>query len=68
MSWLAQNGLPIGELISLLTAVCFALSVVFFTRAGRLIGSMTLNPIRLATGFVFLTAYGAIMRGTSTAH
>ncbi|MFT5357789.1 MAG: drug/metabolite transporter (DMT)-like permease [Polyangiales bacterium] len=62
--WLSQPGLPIGELISLLTAVCFALSVVFFTRAGRRIGSMTLNPIRLAMGFVFLMAYGAVMRGT----
>lgn len=64
MIWLSQSALPIGELISLLTAVCFALSVVFFTRAGRRIGSMTLNPIRLAMGFVFLVAYGAIMRGT----
>lgn len=63
MNRLLESDLPIGELISLLTAVCFALSVVFFTRAGRRIGSMTLNPIRLAMGFVFLAAYGAIMRG-----
>lgn len=64
MDWLSQLALPVGELISLLTAVCFALSVVFFTRAGRRIGSMTLNPIRLAMGLVFLTVYGAVMRGT----
>ncbi|MEM9070131.1 MAG: DMT family transporter [Myxococcota bacterium] len=55
---------PIGETAALLTAACFAGSVVFFTQAGRRIGSLTLNPIRLVMGFVYLTVYGALVRGT----
>ena len=56
--------LPLGELLALATAACFAGSVVFFTRAGRRAGSLTINPIRLAIGFVYLCAYGAIVRSS----
>ncbi|MEM6959102.1 MAG: DMT family transporter, partial [Myxococcota bacterium] len=57
------SDLPVGEVLSLLTACCFALSVLFFSRAGERIGSLNLNPIRLAIGLAFLSAYGTFARG-----
>lgn len=37
----------VGELASLLTAVCWTLSAIFFEKAGRRVGSLSVNILRL---------------------
>ena len=42
-----------GELISLGTAFCWTFTVVGFESAGKRVGSLPVNIIRLAFGFIF---------------
>lgn len=44
----------IGELAALAVAVCWTLSALFFEKAGRKIGSLPVNIIRLVWAFVLL--------------
>lgn len=44
----------IGEIAALLTAVCWMLSAIFFEKAGRKVGSLSVNIIRLLLAIVFL--------------
>ncbi len=44
----------IGEVASLLTAVCWTLSAIFFEKAGRRTGSLSVNIIRIFLGILFL--------------
>ncbi|MEC9485373.1 MAG: DMT family transporter [Candidatus Izemoplasma sp.] len=44
----------IGELISIGTALCWTITVVSFEFAGKRVGSLSVNFIRLIMGFVFL--------------
>lgn len=53
----------LGELAALGTAVCWALGSLAFTRAGRRIGSLPLNVIRLALALVFAAIAGLVLRG-----
>jgi drug/metabolite transporter (DMT)-like permease len=52
-----------GEVAALLTAFCWAGSSLFFTHAGRLVGSMVVNRMRLAFAVAFLMAAHQILLG-----
>lgn len=53
----------IGELASLLTAVCWTLSALFFEKAGRRVGSLSVNILRLFLGIFFLGVTTYFTRG-----
>lgn len=53
----------IGELASLLTAVCWMLSAIFFEKAGRRVGSLSVNILRLFLGILFLGTTTLFTRG-----
>lgn len=55
--------LHVGELAALTTAVCWATSSLAFTRAGRRIGSLSLNLLRLVLALVFAAILATIRRG-----
>jgi len=44
----------IGELAALLTAACFSVSSIFFTRAGKIYGALVSNRLRLAVAVILL--------------
>lgn len=52
-----------GEVAALATAMCWTVTALAFEFAGKRIGSLTVNLIRLALGFVFLTVMVTIRRG-----
>ena len=52
-----------GELIALFTAVCWTVTVISFEYAGKRVGALSVNLIRLLFGFVFITIYLLITRG-----
>jgi drug/metabolite transporter (DMT)-like permease len=52
-----------GELAALGTACCWTVTALAFESAGRRIGSLPVNLLRLAIGFLFLTAFGALVHG-----
>lgn len=52
-----------GELAALLTAVCWSGSGLAFEDAGRRIGSLSVNIIRLAMALVFFMVLGFFSRG-----
>ncbi len=54
----------IGEIASLLTAVCWMLSAIFFEKAGRRVGSLSVNIIRIFLGILFLGITTLFTRGT----
>lgn len=47
-----------GEILALLTALCWTITAVCFEIAGKKIGSLTLNLIRLVIAFIFIAFYG----------
>jgi drug/metabolite transporter (DMT)-like permease len=51
-----------GELAALATACFWTITALSFEVAGKRIGSLSLNLIRLCTGFVFLTVFLALFR------
>ncbi|MDO5522752.1 MAG: DMT family transporter [Bacteroidia bacterium] len=53
----------IGEIASLLTAVCWTLSAIFFEKAGRRVGSLSVNIIRIFLGIIFLGLTTLVTRG-----
>lgn len=53
-----------GELAALLTAVCWTFTGLAFEYAGKKIGSLTVNLIRLFIGFIFLGIYTLITSGS----
>lgn len=53
----------LGELFAILTAICWAITSTAFEHAGKKIGSLSLNIIRLWFAFVFLMIYSGITRG-----
>jgi drug/metabolite transporter (DMT)-like permease len=59
-----ELGTRIGEIAALGTAVCWCVSTLLFEVAGRRIGSLAVNLIRLVPAFLCLCAYGALVRGT----
>jgi drug/metabolite transporter (DMT)-like permease len=54
----------VGELSALAVAVCWTLSALFFEKAGRLIGSLSVNIIRLVWAFIMLGITLLITRGS----
>lgn len=53
----------LGELAALTTALCWAGSSLVFARAGRRIGSVSLNLLRLVLALAFSAALAAARRG-----
>jgi len=53
-----------GELISLGTAMCWTLTVVSFEYAGKRVGSLPVNIIRLLFGFIFLGITLTVLNGS----
>jgi drug/metabolite transporter (DMT)-like permease len=46
--------MPIGELAALATSLCWSFTSTFFTLAGRLVGSVVVNRVRLVLAIGFL--------------
>lgn len=53
----------LGELAALGTACCWTVTSVAFTAAGRRVGSLPVNFIRLPLAFVLLAILGLVVRG-----
>jgi len=53
-----------GEIAALLTAVCWAFNSVVFTRAGKRVGAVTVNSVRLWTSFPALLLLHWLLFGT----
>lgn len=53
-----------GELAALATAACWTVTAMSFEHAGKKIGSGPLNLIRLVLGFLFLSLFLFIFRGS----
>ncbi len=53
----------LGEIYSLLTAVFWTITAISFELAGRKIGSLSVNYIRLVIGFVLISIFTAFSRG-----
>jgi len=52
-----------GELAALATAFCYTLNGIYFESAGKKVGSLAVNFIRLIIGFIFLSIFTYINRG-----
>jgi len=55
--------ISLGEIAALGTASCWMVSALSFEAAGKRIGSLSLNMIRLVIAFGLLAIYAAIVRG-----
>lgn len=56
-------GSNIGEIAALATAFCWTISATSFEMAGRKVGSLSVNYIRLFIGFIFISVYSYFTRG-----
>ncbi|MHC4661263.1 MAG: DMT family transporter [Planctomycetota bacterium] len=52
-----------GEFAALTTAFCWTFTALSFTAAGKRIGSLSVNLIRLCIAFILFVIYGWIFRG-----
>ncbi len=53
----------LGEIAALLTAACWTVTAMAFESAGKRVGALSLNLIRLVIGLVFLGLYNAVVNG-----
>jgi drug/metabolite transporter (DMT)-like permease len=53
----------LGEIAALLTAACWTVTAMAFESAGKRVGALSLNLIRLLIGLIFLAIYNAIVNG-----
>lgn len=53
----------IGELAALATAICWTIMGLFFESAGKRVGSLAVNFIRLVFGFLFISIFTYFYRG-----
>jgi len=53
----------IGEFAALATAFFWTITALAFEAAGRRVGSLSLNLLRLAAGLIFLTLFSGLFRG-----
>lgn len=53
----------LGELAALTTALCWTLSATAFEVAGKRVGSLSVNLIRLVLAFVLISGYNLFTRG-----
>jgi drug/metabolite transporter (DMT)-like permease len=51
----------LGEIAALLTAACWTVTAMAFESAGKRVGALSLNLIRLVIGLLFLAVYNAIV-------
>jgi len=54
----------IGEYAALLTAVFWTITAIAFESAGKKVGSLSTNLIRLFMAFIFIGIYGQVTRGS----
>ncbi|AQR93842.1 MULTISPECIES: DMT family transporter [Clostridium] len=52
-----------GGLVALITAICWAISPIAFEYAGKKVGSLSVNFIRLIVAFIFIGIYTYFSRG-----
>jgi len=50
----------LGEIAALLTAVCWTVTAMAFESAGKRVGALSLNLIRLLIGLIYLSLFNAI--------
>ena len=53
----------LGEIAALLTAACWTVTAMAFEKAGKRVGALSLNLIRLIIGLLFLALYNVVMQG-----
>lgn len=53
----------IGEIAALGTALCWTIVGIAFESAGKRVGSLSVNYIRLVFGFLFISLYAYVSRG-----
>lgn len=53
----------IGEIAALGTALCWTIVGITFESAGKRVGSLSVNYIRLVFGFIFISSYALLTRG-----
>lgn len=53
----------LGEIAALLTALCWTVTAMAFESAGKRVGALSLNLIRLVIGLIFLSIYNTIVNG-----
>ena len=53
----------LGEIAALATALCWTITAVTFETAGKKVGSISVNLIRLIFAFVLISIYNLISRG-----
>jgi drug/metabolite transporter (DMT)-like permease len=53
----------LGEIAALLTALCWTVTAMAFESAGKRVGALSLNLIRLVIGLLFLALYNTIAQG-----
>src|SRR5690606_3046588 len=53
----------LGEIAALLTAFCWTISGIAYEKAGKKVGSLAVNYIRLIIGFIFVSLYSLATRG-----
>jgi drug/metabolite transporter (DMT)-like permease len=51
----------LGEIAALLTAACWTVTAMAFESAGKRVGALSLNLIRLVIGLLFLAVYNALV-------
>ncbi len=51
-----------GQILALSAAFCWAISSISFSKAGRKVGSLPVNILRLAMAIAFLTLFSAVIR------
>ncbi len=52
-----------GELFALLTALCWTVTAISFEYAGKKVGSLPVNILRLLIALVFFSIHGLVFRG-----
>ncbi|MDD5766527.1 MAG: DMT family transporter [Candidatus Marinimicrobia bacterium] len=53
----------IGEMAALMTAICWSFTSLSFEAAGKRVGSLPVNVIRLVRGFIFISVFSFFSRG-----
>lgn len=58
-----MSSIYIGQIAAILTAVCWSIGSTNFEKAGKLIGSLNLNLMRLLMAFAFSVVFTLLARG-----
>ena len=58
----------LGEIASLLTSLIYACTALVFTRAGRRVGSATVNVVRMGVALLFMVLLHLALAGTLVPH